>query len=156
MKNKKNLLLVLVAASALVGCGQPSEEPTSTPTVTDTEAPVVDQNNTYNTYTTLSPSNWNELTYQDSNDTQIMSYIGSSFFTYDFKYDAEGNIVPGQFDVEYDAATKLEDVTSEYAGDSNYAVPEGATKNYAFKITLRDDLKWDNGDKIDASDSFIS
>ena len=39
---------------------------------------------TYNTYTGVSPSNWNELTYQDANDTQIMSYISGSFFTYDF------------------------------------------------------------------------
>ena len=30
---------------------------------------------TYNDYTTVSPSNWNELTYQDNNDTQIMNYI---------------------------------------------------------------------------------
>ena len=28
---------------------------------------------TYKTYTSVSPSNWNELTYQDNNDTQIMS-----------------------------------------------------------------------------------
>ena len=26
---------------------------------------------TYRTYTTTSPSNWNELTYQDNNDTQM-------------------------------------------------------------------------------------
>ena len=42
---------------------------------------------TYNSYLTLSPSNWNELTYQDNNDTEIMGYIGGSFFTYDFKFD---------------------------------------------------------------------
>ena len=33
----------------------------------------------YNTTTTTMPSNWNEFTYADNNDTQIMSYIGSSF-----------------------------------------------------------------------------
>ena len=54
---------------------------------------------TYNDYLTLSPSNWNELTYQDNNDTEIMSYIGSSFFTYDFKFDEYGEIVPGEFEV---------------------------------------------------------
>ena len=32
---------------------------------------------TYNDYTAVSPSNWNELTYQDNNDTQIMSYMNS-------------------------------------------------------------------------------
>ena len=40
-----------------------------------------DGNYTYNTYTAQSPSNWNELTYQDNNDTQIMNYLESSFFT---------------------------------------------------------------------------
>ena len=55
---------------------------------------------TYKTYTSVSPSNWNELTYQDNNDTQIMSYLGSSFFNYDFKYDKEGNILLEQMNVE--------------------------------------------------------
>ena len=83
---------------------------------------------TYNTYTAVSPSNWNELSYQDNNDTQIMSYIGSSFFGYDFKFDANGEIVPGEFEVTYEAATALEDVTATYAGNEKYAVPAGAEK----------------------------
>ena len=107
---------------------------------------------TYNTYTAVSPSNWNELSYQDNNDTQIMSYIGSSFFGYDFKFDANGEIVPGEFEVTYEAATALEDVTATYAGNEKYAVPAGAEKNYAYKITLREDLKWDDGTAIKAED----
>ena len=108
---------------------------------------------TYNTYVTVSPSNWNELTYQDNNDTEIMGWIGSSFFTYDFKYDANGEIIPGEFDIKYSAATKLEDVSAEYAED--WGLPEGTT-GYAYKITLRDDLKWENGDKITAKDFVYS
>ena len=46
----------------------------------------------YNTTTSVMPSNWNELTYADNNDTQILGYIGSSFFEYDYKF--ENNIVP--------------------------------------------------------------
>ena len=72
---------------------------------------------TYRTATSVSPSNWNELTYQDANDTQIMNFLGSNFFAFDFKYDADGNIVPGKFEVEYSAATKLEDVSSTYVGN---------------------------------------
>ena len=107
---------------------------------------------TYNTYTAVSPSNWNELTYQDSNDTQIMSYIGSSFFSYDFKFDANGAIVPGEFVMKYDAATKLEDVSAQYAGeDKGWNIPEGA-KARAYKITLRNDLKWNDGTPIKAED----
>ncbi len=104
---------------------------------------------TYNDYLTLSPSNWNELTYQDNNDTEIMSYIGSSFFTYDFKFDEYGEIVPGEFEIIYSAATALEDVTAKYAEAWN--LPADG-KGYAWKITLRDDLKWENGDPIKAED----
>lgn len=116
---------------------------------------------TYQDYTTVSPSNWNELTYQDNNDTQIMSYISSSFFSFDFKFDAEGNIIPGEFTVNYNAATKLEDVTVDYAvewlgvtADELAEMIEAgkAPTGYAYKITLRDDLKWENGDRITAED----
>ena len=108
------------------------------------------KNYTYSTYTSTSPSNWNELTYKDNNDTQIMSYIGSSFFSYDFKFDANGEIVPGEFAMKYEAATALEDVTAQYVGDK-YGIPEGATDR-VWKITLREDLKWQNGDPITAKD----
>ena len=103
-------------------------------------------NYTYNDYTTVSPSNWNELTYQDNNDTQILGYISGGLFTFNYKFD-EGHygeadhIVDGDFSVEYDGAQALEDITTQYAGNENYAVPEGATSGYAYKITLRDDLK---------------
>ena len=105
---------------------------------------------TYKTYTSVSPSNWNELTYQDNNDTQIMSYIGSSFFSYNFKYDEKGEILPGEFVMEYSAATALEDVTEDYIGEE-WGIPEDATAR-AYKITLREDLKWDDGTPINASD----
>ena len=104
---------------------------------------------TYQDYTAISPSNWNELTYQDNNDTQIMGYIGSSFFSFDFKFDAEGNILPGEFEIRYNAATKLEDVTAKYA-EAWDLDPEST--GYAYAITLRDDLKWENGDPIKAED----
>lgn len=104
---------------------------------------------TYNTYTALSPSNWNELTYQDNNDTQIMSYIGGSFFAYDFKFDENGAIVPGEFEIEYSGATKLEDISASV--DAKWNIPEGG-KGYAYKITLREDLKWDDGTAIKAED----
>jgi len=107
---------------------------------------------TYNTYTALSPSNWNELTYQDENDTQIMSYLGSSFFSFDYKYDAEGKIVPGEFEIVYEAATKLEDVTAKYKEAWNIQ----GDKYMAYAITLRNDLKWDDGTAIKAEDFVYS
>ena len=135
MTRSMALILAVVMILALAGCNN-----------TDQTGKGV---YTYNDYLTLSPSNWNELTYQDNNDTNIMSYIGSSFFGYDFKYDANGEIVPGEFEVVYEAATKLEDVTAKYA--EAWGLPADG-KGYAYAITLRNDLKWENGDPIKAED----
>lgn len=111
-----------------------------------------DHGHTYNTYLAVSPSNWNELNYQDSNDSNIMSYIGSSFFEFNFKFDSNGNIVEGDYVVDYSAATKLEDVTAQYKEAWGLA----GDKGYAYKITLREDLVWDNGDPINADDFIYS
>ena len=113
------------------------------------------------------PSNWNELTYADNNDTQIMSYIGSSFFTYDYKFEndkkfnADGSInkagiVDGAFTTNYSAATKLEDVTSTVDSKWGYTDKQKEEGGYAWKITLRNDLKWDDGTSITAADFVYS
>ncbi len=112
-------------------------------------APAAADTYTYRTYTSVSPSNWNELTYQDNNDTQIMSYIGSSFYSYDFKFDADGKVIPGEFVMKYEAATKLEDTTAKYA--EKWGLPADG-KGYSYTITLREDLKWDDGTPIKAED----
>ena len=125
-----SLAVVAVAAISVASCGPEDND---------------EKTYTYNTFTAQSPSNWNELTYQDNNDTQIMSYIAGSFFTYDFKYDAKGNIIDGEYEVMYSAATNLEDVTYEYPGAAS-----------AYKITLRNDLKWDDGTPINANDFVYS
>lgn len=122
---------------------------------------------TYRTYTAVMPSNWNELTYQDNNDTQIMSYIGSSFFDYDYEFDEKKGgkfnkdgtvnaaaIVDGGFVTEYSAATKLKDVTSKVDDKWGYTKEQKKEGGYAWEITLRDDLKWDDGTVINA-DSFV-
>ena len=129
--------------------------------------PAVFKKAEYNTFTSVMPSNWNELTYQDNNDTQIMSYIGSSFFDYDYKfendvkYNADGSInkdgiVDGAYTVNYSAATKLEDVTSTVAAKWGYTAKQKEDGGYAWKITLRDDLKWDDGTPITAADFVYS
>lgn len=138
MKKGKILIPLALAAITLAGCGK--------------ENGGADKTYTYRTFTSVSPSNWNELTYQDNNDLQILSYVSGSFFTYDFVRDEQGNIVDGQFQTCYDGATKLEDVTATYAGNEKFAVPATATAAYAYKITLRDDLKWDDGTPIHAED----
>ena len=77
-KNLKSVLSVvlclMLVATMFVGCAEKPVEP------------VVLKQAEYNTTTQTMPSNWNEFTYADNNDTQIMSYIGSSFFDYDYKF----------------------------------------------------------------------
>ena len=146
------LCLVLVAAM-FAGCA-PAEKPVDQVTLKQAQ---------YNTTTSVMPSNWNEFTYADNNDTQIMSYIGSSFFEYDYKFEndkkfnADGSvnkagIVPGAYTTNYSAATKLEDVTSSVDAKWGYTDAQKAEGGYAWKITLRNDLKWDDGTAITAAD----
>ena len=141
MKRLFALLLAVMMIMTVVGCAKKTG-------IND------DKMYTYNTYLATCPSNWNELTYQDNNDTEIMGYIGSSFFTYDFKYDDKGEIVPGEFVMQYSAATKLEDVTANYVGEQ-WGIAEGETAK-AYKITLRNDLKWEDGTAIKAEDFVYS
>ena len=103
---------------------------------------------TYRTYTSVSPSNWNELTSQDNNDRQILDYLTSPFFEYDFKLDEQGKIVAGEYQVRYSFATQLKDVSQQYGKESGSA--------YAWEITIRDDGKWQDGEKIEAEDFVYS
>ncbi len=169
MKKFLALLLALVMVLSLAACGTETPAPTdpvndSTDATEDTGVtPFVYKQAEYNTTTQTMPSNWNEFTYADNNDTQIMSYIGSSFYSYDYKFEndqkfnADGSInkdgiVPGAYTVNYSAATKLEDVTASVDAKWGYTDEQKAEGGYAWKITLRDDLKWDDGTPITAED----
>ena len=158
MNKKLTSMLALVMCLVMVVCSFAACGPKD-PEVT----PATFKQAQYNTYTATMPSNWNEFTYQDNNDTQIMSYIGSNFFEYDYKfendekYNADGSInkdaiVPGAYTTNYSAATKLEDVTSSVDAKWGYTDEQKAEGGYAWKITLRDDLKWDDGTSITAAD----
>ena len=170
------LLVVVMCFSVLASCGKKDKDQSGSGTTNngpqwtafDLDSVVLgDKQAEYNTTTTVMPSNWNEFTYADGNDTQIMSYITSTFFTYDYKfendqkYNADGTvnvdgIVDGAFTTNYDAATKLEDVTSSVDAKWGYTADQKAEGGYAWKITLRDDLKWDDGTAITADDFVYS
>ena len=116
MKNNFKVLgLFLASGMLLTACGgnvtPSSEASTGSEPSASTSIPEEDKTYTYRTYVTVSPSNWNELTYQDNNDREIMDYIGSSFYTFNYQFDENHNIVEGGYAVEFNAATALEDVT---------------------------------------------
>jgi len=149
------VLCLVMVATTFVGCGGGK--------VKDADLKEAE----YNTTTSVMPSNWNEFTYADNNDTQIMSYIGSSFFEYDYKFENDkkfnsdgtinkAGIVPGAYTTNYSAATKLEDVTADVDAKWGYTDEQKAEGGYAWKITLRDDLKWDDGTAITAADFVYS
>ncbi len=147
------MLLVVVMVLSIVACGEKNPDDSESDT-SNNGGDTADKTYTYNTYLTLSPSNWNMLTYKDANDTEVMDYIASDLFSYDFKFDENGEIVSGEYEVKYGAAAKLEDVTSKYLGEK-WGIPEGGT-GYAYKITLREDLKWEDGTPIKAADFIYS
>ena len=171
MKNFKRILsLVLVLCmmlSVVLTMASCKKDPKPDPDPDPNPQQAVIKKAEYNTYTSVMPSNWNEFTYADNNDTQILSYIGSSFFEYDYKfendqkYNADGTInkdaiVPGAYTTNYSAATKLEDVTSTVDAKWGYTDEQKEEGGYAWKITLRDDLKWDDGTAITAADFVYS
>lgn len=127
------------------------------------------RNYTSHSFLAATPSNWNEMDYENANDTNIIGYIGSSFFSYDYplideslgKFNADGtinvdNLNFDQYVVQYGAATALEDVTGQYAEDWDLSEKQVADGGYVWKITLRDDLCWDDGTPIKAEDFVYS
>lgn len=107
---------------------------------------------TYNTYTGQMPAIWTELNTSDVMDIELIQYLNSSFFEFNYEFDEDGNIVPGGFTVDYSAATGLKDVTADYVGQYGITAEMAKDGGHAFAITLRDDLTWDDGTEIHAED----
>lgn len=136
---------------------------------------------TYRTYAGNIPTYWNPLDYKDADASDMINYGSSSFYEFDYKLDASGNIIPGQFIIRpMMASGDPIDVTAEYANTgltlngwtvdkgwninsaATLEVPdgEGGTETIeieadvarAWRIPLRNNLKWDDGTAIKASD----
>lgn len=155
MKQKKLLMLiamvlvVVLCASVLTACKKDkgNGDENVTKPGTGWEDPKM---YTMREYTAQMPSQWCTILSSDNVNNTMESYFTSAFYEFNYKFDANGKIVPGAFTVEYSASTKLEDVTKKYAG--KYGLAADAEKGQAFAMTLRNDLKWDDGTPIKAAD----
>ena len=155
MKQKKLLMLiamvlvVVLCASVLTACKKDKGNGDGNVTNPGTgwEDPKM---YTMREYTAQMPSQWCTILSSDNVNNTMESYFTSAFYEFNYKFDANGKIVPGAYTVEYSAATKLEDVTKKYAG--KYGLAADAEKGQAFAMTLRNDLKWDDGTPIKAAD----
>ncbi len=99
------------------------------------------------------PANWNPHTYEQNIEGELMDYLKSNMFEFDYE---EGNWTSGYSLIPLMCADIPVDVTADYAGDERYAVPEDATEGYAFKYVLRDDLVWQDGTPINADTYMYS
>ena len=148
MKKLLALLLAAVMVLSMAACSNNQGSDDTTAGTDGTTAPAGEATYTYNTALSVFPTNWNVHTYQTDTDSEILNYIVDGFYTFDYNETQDGyKVIPGM------ATDFPEDVTAEYVGQ--YGIKEGDTA-IAHKITLRDDLKWEDGTPITANDFIES
>ena len=158
MKQKKLLMLiamvlvVVLCASVLTACKKDKGKDNKPYDITKRASTGWEDSRQYTLreYTAQMPGQWCTILSSDAVNNDMESYMTSAFYEFNYKFDADGKIVPGAYTVEYSASTKLEDVTKKYAGQ--YGLAADAEKGQAFAMTLRNDLKWDDGTPIKAAD----
>ena len=158
MKQKKLLMLiamvlvVVLCASVLTACKKDKGKDNKPYDITKRASTGWEDSRQYTLreYTSQMPGQWCTILSSDAVNNDMESYMTSAFYEFNYKFDADGKIVPGAYTVEYSASTKLEDVTKKYAGQ--YGLAADAEKGQAFAMTLRNDLKWDDGTPIKAAD----
>lgn len=112
---------------------------------------------TYRTSVSTMPSGWNPHTYQTQDDSVPLDWTTSSLYSMifnDASHPVEGKEpFTGYVVVPDMAADYPVDVTEEVkASHPQFGIPASATSGYAWKVTLRDDLKWEDGTPIKAVD----
>ena len=146
MKKFLAMLLALTMVLSLAACGGDKAPETSAPAdgTEGTEAVASDATYTYNTALAEFPTNWNYHTYQTAIDAEILDYITSGFYIFDYNETKDGYaMIPGM------AVGEPVDVTADYVG--KYGVEEG-DKAKVYILNLREDLKWEDGTPITAHD----
>ena len=106
---------------------------------------------TYNLSSSSLPTMWNVLNYQSNDATTVTGYTEDGFYTFDYNEDKTGyKMVPAMaldFPEEIPMTAELAEKWGfEADKDGNYEA------YHIWKVELRHDLKFDNGDPITAED----
>lgn len=148
---KKKLVAILLVAAmvlSLVACGdKKTSDGGNGSNASDSGSNDAGKKYTYHAYLTnaqinsFSPTDW-----QTNSESQLMGNCMVDLYDFRYNPDAQNEyeLVPEM------AAAMPEDVTAQYAGQ--YGIPENATEGYAWKVALRQDLKWDDGTPITSAD----
>lgn len=110
---------------------------------------------TYRTYTSALGTNWNPHTWETSADRAVMEYLTTPLVSVLPLDSSEGS-----YQWSFDMAKSVTDVTALARSDlKKYgcSLPEGlgaheVDSGYVFEIELREGLKFEGGEEIDASD----
>lgn len=149
------MLMCVATVGSVAACGKKEEQPYD---ITKRARTGWEDQKVYtmNDYTSQMPSQWCTILSDDATDRNMEGYMMSQFFEFNYQYDADGNIVSGGYTVNYSAATALEDVTEDYVGQYGLTEEDAEDGHHAFKMTLRNDLQWDDGTPIKAQDFVYS
>lgn len=100
---------------------------------------------TYNNYTSTFPTTWNLFQYETETDGTFADYQADGYYAFDFNETHDGYVMKPAMAVDFPV-----DVTADYVGEQ-WNIKEGETAR-AWKITLRDNLAWNDGTPITAHD----
>lgn len=156
------LALMVSAGAILTACGDENVDET-TPGETTTESTTTGSTlpdfiteftkqegaeYTYNTYLSVFPTVWNIHDYETATDGELADYLMAGFYTFDYNETYDGYaLVPDM------AIGDPVDVTADYVGEA-WGIAEGETAK-AWKVTIRNDIKWQDGTPITAQ-NFVN
>lgn len=133
----KKILALVLALCMVLGCVAALAEESAEPTYT------------YNVGLSVFPTMWDPLRQQTNDDGTLAEYLGNGLYTFDYNDTMDGYVLVPEAAADYPV-----DVTADYVGEQ-WGIEEGETGR-AWKITIRDDMKWEDGSDITAHDFVAS